>query len=491
MNQFKRYVHDIIVFGVVMESWEVVVVGAGPAALRAAIESADNGATTILIDSLGIGSRQGKATLSGIASSICEVNSISHRDDTIAAGGEVTNSIMAAAICGESVSIISQLERWGLVFRRDREGMPHTSKVPGHSKPRLTGCGDSSVREITRLLEEQVIKRKITRKYDCAAISLITDNQQIRGLTFLDILNGEVNAIQSKTVILATEGYEGLWTTPSEGAGTGAALAAKAGITLVGMSNFPIHPLTIKGTNIHMPVELLDSGGLLRKSNGDDASFSDIINETCVLDLRELNSDSKIWFSNILSTIKNRTGLNIDVDVIPIRCSIITTGGIPIDYKSRATFNDGKMWFTGLYAAGRSANTGMHGAGLLPGNILLEDLFTGERAGAAASVWALDEEFNNSDLIQIEQNNVRKEIQDLYLNDGKSVGQTSSAVTSLISKIEDNYNDKTLKSVNKNLSEINKNGISLTDKSKVMNTELLMAVQVKGLLTILTQIASN
>jgi succinate dehydrogenase/fumarate reductase flavoprotein subunit len=133
----------------------------------------------------------------------------------------------------------------------------------------------------------------------------------------------------------------------------------------------------------------------------------------------------------------------------------------------------------------------MHGVGLLPGNILLEDLFTGERAGAAASTWALNEEFNNSELIQIEQSNVRKEIQDLYLNDGKSVGQISSTVSSLISKIEDNYNEKTLNSVNQNLSEINKNGISLTDKSKVMNTELLMAVQIKGLLTILTQIASN
>jgi hypothetical protein len=106
-------------------------------------------------------------------------------------------------------------------------------------------------------------------------------------------------------------------------------------------------------------------------------------------------------------------------------------------------------------------------------------------------MWALNEEFNNSDLIQIEQSNVRKEIQDLYLNDGKSVGQISSTVASLIRKIEDNHNEKTLKSVNKNLSEINKNGISLADKSKVMNTELLMAIQIKGLLTILTQIASS
>ena len=470
-----------------MESWEVVVVGAGPAALRAAIASADGGATTILIDSAGIGSRQGAPSLAGIAASLGEINSISHREDTIITGGDTTDNVVVARICGEAVSIVSELERWGLVFRRGEEGLPHMSKTPGHSKPRLTGCGDSTIREITRILEEQVIKRKITRKYDNLAISLVSDNKQIRGLNVLDILTGEVNSIQAKSIILATEGYEGLWSTPVEGAGTGAALAAKSDIPLVGMSNFSNHPLIIKGTNIHMPIELLSEGGRIRKANGDEAEPFDVNEETCILDLRELNNDSKIWFSNILSTIKNRTGLNIETDVIPISAGIITTGGIPIDKKGRVIFDDGKMWFTGLYAAGRSSNTGMHGEGILSGNILLEDLFTGQVAGKEASHWALDQEFANSSLILQEQNKTFNDIKNLHKDTGKSVGQICSNLMILINNLQDNNNEATINSVSKTLSEIKKNGIKLTDRSKIMNTELSTALQIKGLIVLLDQ----
>ncbi len=468
-----------------MESWEVVVIGAGPAALRAAIASSDCGVSTLLVDSAGIGSRQGQSSLSGIASSINEINSVSHREDTIVAGGENIDKIVAAQICGESVPIVSELERWGLVFRRDQEGLPHTTKIPGHSKPRLSGCGDSSVREITRILEEQAIKRKITRRYDNLAVSLINDNKQIRGVVVLDILTGQINVIQAKTVILATEGYEGMFSNPSEGAGTGLALAARAGISLKGIFNFPKHPLTIKGTNIHLPIELLGEGGRIRKANGDEAIYSDVDVENCVLDIREINNESKLWFSNILDTIKDRTGLNYEIDVIPVSSSIITTGGIPVDHKSRVTLEKGKMWFTGLYAAGRSANTGMHGDGLLHGNILLEDLFTGKQAGIEAGKWSSKQEFANSSLIQTEQNNLIEEIKSLYTNDGNPVGHVTSTINILANNLQESGSENTIRSMTEKISEISKFGIKLNDKSKVMNTELLTAMQVLGFISIL------
>ena len=476
--------------GLYMESWEVAIVGAGPAALRAAIASIDSGASTILIDSEGIGSRQGNPPIAGIAASIGEINSIAHRDDTINAGGHTTNKVSAARTCGEAITVISELERWGLVFRRNQDGLPHVSKAPGHSKARLTGCGDASVREITRILEEQVIKRKITRRYDSLAISLISDNKQIRGLTLLDTTTGQVNSIQSKAVILATEGYEGLWTNPSEGAGTGAALVANAGIDLVGMMNFPKHPLSVKGTNMHIPIEVLDAGGRIRKANGDDAEPSDIEEENCVLDLRGFDSDAKIWFSNIISGIKNRTGLDINVDVIPISAKVITTGGAPVDSKGRVTFNDGKMWFTGLYAAGRSSNNGMHGAGALPGNIFLEDLTSGQIAGSHASLWALKEEFANSILIQNEEDTNLQQIKELHNPEGKSVGQISASLNSLINNIEQDDSESSLITIRENLAEINNTGIKLTDTSKIMNTELATAIQLKGLISIMEQIIS-
>ncbi len=106
-----------------MESWDIVVIGSGPAALRAAIASADAGTIPLVIDSSGVGSASGTAPLSGLAASIDELDSTAHRNDTVTAGGESTNKVAAARFCGEAVSVIAELERWGLVLRR-REGGP-------------------------------------------------------------------------------------------------------------------------------------------------------------------------------------------------------------------------------------------------------------------------------------------------------------------------------------------------------------------------------
>ena len=84
-----------------MESWDVVIIGSGPAALRAAIASSDVGTKPIIIDSRSIGSGSGASPVSGVAVSFDEVDSTAHRDDTILAGGEETNKSAAARVCGE------------------------------------------------------------------------------------------------------------------------------------------------------------------------------------------------------------------------------------------------------------------------------------------------------------------------------------------------------------------------------------------------------
>ena len=476
----------LLLLGQVMESWEVVVIGGNPAALHAAISASDGGVSTLLIDSAGPGSRQGNPPYAGLAASLGEIDSSAHRDDTIVAGGEKTNKVSAANFCGQAVSIIAELERWGLVFRRDEEGLPYRSSVPGHSKARLTGCGDSTVREITRILEEQTIKRKITRKYDCQVLSIVSDNQQVRGLTYLDIVTGEVNSIQAKSIILATEGYEGLWQSPTEGSGTGIALAIKSEIPLQGVNNFPTHPLTIKGTNMHLPIDILDSGGRLRKPNGDDALPLDLLEENCVLDLREMYADDKFWYNNTLMNIKNRTNLDIKTDVIPISPSVVTTGGIPVDTSGRVTFSGGKLWFTGLFAAGQSSNNGMHGTGLLPGNLLLHAMYSGKIAGLNASLWAVKENFSNSSLVKLEEEKSMNAINKIHNPEGKSVGQISTILTSFANDLFVNPNETS--GIKKSLKKLQEDGIRMTDTSKTMNTELLTAIQIKNLILILEKI---
>ncbi|MEC7365392.1 MAG: FAD-binding protein, partial [Candidatus Thermoplasmatota archaeon] len=108
-----------------MESWDVLVLGDGPAALRAAISAADAGANPLLVSESSVGSASGHPPLSGLAASLNETNPSSHIQDTISAGGETTNEEAATRICSSAVENLAELERWGLVLRRSPDGSPH------------------------------------------------------------------------------------------------------------------------------------------------------------------------------------------------------------------------------------------------------------------------------------------------------------------------------------------------------------------------------
>ena len=144
------------------------------------------------------------------------------------------------------------------------------------------------------------------------------------------------------------------------------------------------------------------------------------------------------------------------------------------------------MWFTGLFAAGQSSNNGMHGNGLLPGNMLLNDLFSGQIAGSNASSWAIKEKFSNSSLINSEEIKYLDEIKNIHNPGGKSVGQASAILTSLANDLL--IDSSQYSTINKSLSRLQKQGIRLTDKSKVVNTELLTAIQLNHLMMILEEI---
>ncbi len=476
-----------------MESWDLVIIGSGPAALRAAIAAADSGTTPVILESGGIGAGSANSDLSGLAASIDEVSSAAHRDDTIAAGGDSTNKVAAARVCGEGVAVLAQLERWGLVLRRRSGGLPHAAEAAGHSMPRLTGCGDATGRNITRLLEEQAMKRGVIRRADLQAMSLVMDGNQIRGLTAYDQSTGEVIGIQAKAVVLATDGHQGIWSGAANGAGLGAALAASAGIALSGMASTPSHPLTVRGTDLNISLDVLGAGGRVRKSSGEDVDPSEVGEDDCILDLRNLDSDANAWFANTRSQIKDRTGFDISRDVVPISSSIAaTTGGAPVDEHGRVTIGDGSKWATGLYAAGRSANNGMHGAGLLSGNLLLDDLVGGAAAGAHAGEWAANASFGGSSHVEQATEAGQARVEALRSDEGASVGQTAATLSSIMASCTNGSRDEaSLKAAAASLADLKSAGIKLTDSSKVMNTELATALQVEGMIALAEQIANS
>lgn len=501
LSGLGRHVHEIGSTGRVdwMEAWDVVVVGAGTSALRAAIAVSDGGLSPLMIDGAGVGSASGTQPTSGIAASIGELDSSSHCDDTVSAGGDEVDRVSASRICSESVAVLAELERWGLVLRRSPGGLPHSSKLPGHSVARVSGCGDSTLMEITHILEEQSIKRGIKRVSDLLPLNIVMDNGQVRGIVALDVLSGDLRAIQAKAIILATEGYQGLWTNPNDGDGVGSALALSAGVKLAGMGFVPRHPLTVRGCGIHIPLDVLGSGGRIRKENGDDVGPEDVImGEPCILDLRDLSKDSLMWFARSSSRVKERAGLDISKDVIPIVAGFAeTTGGIPCTENGRAIVHQisddgsGSMWYTGLYAAGRSSNNGMHGSGLLPGNILLEDLVSGRSAGTDAAIWAGEADFGGSAQIEQAIGESLERIGKLKSTDGLTVGEVTSKLTSLMESHCADDGGQNESSTLAGIRGLVESGIGLTDNSSNMNTELVSAIKLEGLLSIAEAIVES
>ncbi len=478
-----------------MESWDVVIVGSGTAALRAAIASADGGSTPLLVDEYGIGSASGSPPVGGLAASIDEMDSTSHTEDTLNAGGPSSERTVASRVCEAGVSTLAELERWGLVLRRRKGGLPHASIAPGHTVARLTGCGDSTTREITRVLEEQAIKRGVQRNSDSLPLAIATDNNQVRGIITLNIVNGKIIPIQAKAVILATEGHQGLWSSPSQGAGTGSALALSAGVGLRGMDFTPKHPLTIREGEFHIPIDVLDSGGRIRRENGEDVGPEEVLEgESCVLDLRGMDPDSKSWFSQTSSRTMDRLGIDISKEVIPISSGVaFTTGGAPCDENGRVIFQGftkeglpANLWFTGLYAAGRSSHSGMHGEEPLAGNLLLEDLVSGKAAGSHASEWSAGVKFGGALQIENAMDEAAARISSLSDPGGIPVSQFSSLLSSAISSGESSK-----ESALEEIGKMKESGIKLTDNSLVMNTEMLDALRLDGLASLAEAILNS
>ena len=168
-----------------------------------------------------------------------------------------------------------------------------------------------------------------------------------------------------------------------------------------------------------------------------------------------------------------------------------TIGGVPSDESGRVIFegftNEGlpaRLWFTGLYAVGRSANSGMHGEAPLPGNLLLEELVTGKAAGSHATEWVSEAKFGGEELFEAAVDESSSRISALHASKGIPIVQFFSDLTSAISS-------EAQKPSLEKLREIRESGISLTDESPVMNTEVVEAIRLQGMAALAESILSG
>ena len=386
-----------------MEAWDVIVLGDGPAALHAAAEAAKSGASTLMMSATGLGN-PGMAALEGLSASLQESNNRSHREDTIRCGAFLCDQDIVAERTAGAIKQVDLLERRGVNFRRDQQGLPMVRKGAGHQQPRTVDAGSGTALGIQQVGEEQCMRYGVIRRGDQIPLTLVHTNQSVEGMIALDMVNGRIIGLQCKAMIIADEGFEGAYS--SGVVGLGMDMAFRAGLTLRDMEFIAQHPLTIKDTNVFLPTGLLLDGAQLHEASGapievenqTTQEITEALNAAVqpVLDARNLGQ-SAAWWTSLFRLVQQRTGIDMNRQTVPLQPTVgHTLGGLPVDGHGRCVVGTWSRWFTGLFAAGGAACTGFHGAAPLSGNRLLDAISSGTSAGSEAGKWVSGRKFSAS-----------------------------------------------------------------------------------------------
>ena len=385
-----------------MEAWDILVIGDGPAALRSAAVSAKNGAKTLLISASALGNG-GTVALEGLAAPIQEMNNRGHREDTIKSGYFLCDQDIVTEKTNMAIDEMNHLEKAGVVFSRDPKGLPMTTKGIGHSSPRIVDAGDASVRDVQQVLEEQCMKHGVVRRGDQLPVMLVSTKQKVDGVITLDMVNGRFVAIQTKAVIVADGGFEGIFN--GTGIGFGMDLALQSGIPLRDMEFISKTPFGVTNSKLVLSSNMLGYGANLCDTSGNTISAENLVqlcdataqSSGAVIDGRDMGDD-KVWWQSAFRTVKSSTGVDMNKYTVGLENRVNQTlGGIATDECGRAVIGSWSRWFTGLYAAGDAACSGLNGAGALPGNRLLDALSGGSSSGSHASEWVKGQSFSNTE----------------------------------------------------------------------------------------------
>ena len=481
-----------------MEAWDILVIGDGPAALRSAATSAKGGAKTLLISSNALGD-EGKVALEGLAAPIQEMNNRGHREDTIKAGNFLCDQDIVAMKTSMAIDQMNALERAGVVFSRDAKGLPLTQKGIGHGSPRTVDAGDSSSRDVQQVLEEQCMKYGVVRRGDQLPLKLVETNQKVDGIITLDMVNGQFVAIQAKAVIIADGGFEGTFNGGKIGFGMD--LALQSGLPLRGMEFISKTPFGVADSKLIISSAILGYGANICDTSGNEVSATSVTelcetaqeNGALVLDGRSMG-DGQNWWNGVFRTVKSSTGIDLTKSTLGLENRVDQTiGGIPTDEHGRAVVSSWSRWFTGLYAVGDAACSGLNGAGILPGNRLLDALTGGNSAGEHATSWIKGQNFANTENLMNALESCLSDFNSKVSKDGidsvQRIGVVDSKVMNIASKFA--FGTNSAGDLSGYLTELGKisslaDSIHLDQQSLIGNTNLMAMNRVQAGIRLLT-----
>ena len=429
------------------KKYDVVVVGAGGAGLRAAIAAADYGSKVALVTKSLLGKAHTVMAEGGVAAALGNVDKRDswkvHFRDTIRGSKNLANWEMAKIHAEKSPERVRELERWGAVFDRTEEGKISQRNFGGHRYPRLAHVGDRTGLEIIRTLQDYAVhKENIDVFMEFTVTTLLKSENTVSGVLAYNRTSGNLKVFEAGAVILATGGIGKAYRVTSnswEYTGDGHALSYLAGADLIDMEFVQFHPTgmvwppSVKGTLVTEGVR--GEGGILVNSEGERFMF-DYIPEVFAAETAKTEEEADAWLRGEEGAMRPPELLTRDVVARAIMTEVKEGRGSPhggafLDIASRQSpdyikrklpsmyhqfkelatldITEERMevgptthymmggvrveastaasTISGLFAAGEAA-AGMHGANRLGGNSLSDLLVFGKIAGQSASNYA-------------------------------------------------------------------------------------------------------
>ena len=494
-----------------MYEHDILIVGAGLAGLRAALESIEAGKNTAILSKVHPVRSHSCAAQGGINAALTDRgdNWEDHALSTIKGSDYLADQEAVEIMCREAGENLIDLEHMGVIFSRDEEGRLGTRRFGGQSVARTFFVGAITGSAMLHVLYEQTVKQNAQVYEEWFVTKLIIEDGECRGVIAMDINSGKLEIIKAKSVILATGGIGRIFE-PSTNAlictGDGLALAYDVGASLMDMEMIQYHPTGLAGNGILLSEGARGEGAYLLNSNGErfmedyapeylELASRDVVSRAeqteinegrgidgCVLlDCRHLGKskiEEKLGYLQEVA-IEFR-GIDLAEQPIPVKPTMhYIMGGIKTDFM-------GQTDIPGLFAAGECANVSVHGANRLGANSLLDTIVFGRRSARGAIEHS--SRINSISKSKEELNNESKRIQNIInrTNGERSAtlrNEMGEAMTSGIGVFRDTKSIKIAKQKVLNLIDRYEN-TSIDNKGKIFNTDLIFNLELKYMLDV-------